>query len=482
MAEARGRAAGLMRLSGVGILALAPLAWAAGPGETTWQYDVVPSADSKKLDIEATFPAGLADPIKLEDEAPGFTANVAIKAADRWRALPREGTSWVAAGCASGCRVRYRFELGRLARADDDVNRAEANAAMIVSAPDNWLLRPSGGDGDAKLRLRVEAPAGRSFAIGWPPVPNAPGTFEARAQDMTLAPYAAFGAFDVRTAAIGDRELQVAIGSEQPPARAQRVRAWAKSSAEAIRQYAGHFPIDHALVVVLSSRGHSLNGRTIGSGGATVVLWLGADATADEMNGDWVLVHELSHLMLPSVPRRCHWMEEGLATYVEPLARLRGGTIQPASVWAQLLWGLPKGLPDPDDEGLDNTPTWGRTYWGGALFWFLADVRIRERTKNRCSIQDALRSLEAAGGNLGEQWPVSRVLKAADRGVGGSELEDLYAEMAPRPAPVHLDDLMARLGVSAGKDGPAFDDAAPLAWIRKGITSIEPSACKPDGG
>ena len=41
------------------------------------------------------------------------------------------------------------------------------------------------------------------------------------------------------------------------------------------------------------------------------------------------------------------------------------------------------GLPEPGDEGLDYTHTWGRTYWGGATFCLLADVRIRRETHNR---------------------------------------------------------------------------------------------------
>ena len=39
--------------------------------------------------------------------------------------------------------------------------------------------------------------------------------------------------------------------------------------------------------------------------------------------------------------------------------------------------------------GLDNTHTWGRTYWGGAMFCLLADVEIRRRTHNRRGLQDA---------------------------------------------------------------------------------------------
>ena len=58
---------------------------------------------------------------------------------------------------------------------------------------------------------------------------------------------------------------------------------------------------------------------------------------------------------------------------------------------------MPKGLPAAGDRGLDYTPTWGRTYWGGALFCLLADIDIRKRTSNRFGLQDALRAIVAAG-------------------------------------------------------------------------------------
>ena len=41
-------------------------------------------------------------------------------------------------------------------------------------------------------------------------------------------------------------------------------------------------------------------------------------------------------------------------------------------VWAKFYDGLPKASRDmAGDRGLDRTPTWGRIYWGGAMFWFM---------------------------------------------------------------------------------------------------------------
>jgi hypothetical protein len=69
-------------------------------------------------------------------------------------------------------------------------------------------------------------------------------------------------------------------------------------------------------------------------------------------------------------------------------------------MWADLVRDMPKGLPEPGDQGLDNTHTWGRTYWGGALFCFLADIEIRKQTKNEKGLQDALRGILNAGGDI----------------------------------------------------------------------------------
>ena len=86
-------------------------------------------------------------------------------------------------------------------------------------------------------------------------------------------------------------------------------------------------------------------------------------------------------------------MEEGLATYIEPVARVQAGELPAKQIWSDMLDGMRKGEPEPGDQGLDRTHTWGRTYWGGALFCFLADVQIRQQTHNKLGLQDALRGI-----------------------------------------------------------------------------------------
>ncbi len=136
-------------------------------------------------------------------------------------------------------------------------------------------------------------------------------------------------------------------------------------------------------------------------------------------------------------------------------------------MWHELFRDLPQGMPRDGDDGLDRTRSWGATYWGGALFWFLADVEIRERTHNRRSADDALRAIQAAGGNASRHWTVERVLEVGDRATGTSVLATLYRRIALRRFDVDLRALAGRLGVAADR----FDDRAPLAAIRRAITA-----------
>ena len=52
-----------------------------------------------------------------------------------------------------------------------------------------------------------------------------------------------------------------------------------------------------------------------------------------------------------------------------------------AEIWQAMMRDMPKGLPQAGDQGLDNTGTWGRKYWGGAMFCLLADIEIRKATE-----------------------------------------------------------------------------------------------------
>jgi predicted metalloprotease with PDZ domain len=164
-------------------------------------------------------------------------------------------------------------------------------------------------------------------------------------------------------------------------------------------------------------------------------------------------------------------MMEGLSDYLEPVARARARQWSAQDVWREFAEGLPQGLPEAGDRGLDNTRTRERIYWGGNLYWLLADVQIRVRTDNRRSVDDAIRAILAAGGDGGTDWTLERVLMAGDKATGTTVLTDLHDELGPKPGNVDLDTLWKRLGVKYQDGVVSFDDTAPWAKIRASITN-----------
>jgi hypothetical protein len=230
-------------------------------------------------------------------------------------------------------------------------------------------------------------------------------------------------------------------------------------------------PVPHLLVLVRPVPGRRVGfGTTMGNAGAAIAIDVGQESSRADLEDDWILVHEMVHTALPDVEGSHHWLEEGLATYVEPLARVRVGLTAPDQVWRDWVRGMPNGLPEPGDLGLDQTPTWGRTYWGGALFCLLADVEIRARTNGAKSLDDALRAILAAGGNISVGWSIDRVVEIGDRAIGVPVLRELYDRMGNAPAPIDLDAMWKRLGVVARDGHISFDDGAPLAPVRKAMT------------
>jgi hypothetical protein len=452
-----------------------PTAVARAPGALVGDYAVAWEPSSGSVKVEARFTASAGTTFGVDRGAERYV-NDAEVSADRdgapWSPVARDGPAFEARACAAGpCRLRYRVALRKAAKRLDDVDVASDEGEVVEAPPSTWLLAPMRIPRDLRLRFRVTCPEGGAFVTGVFRSPDAPGAWDISLDDLWTSPYTAFGPLRVRTLAVKGGAVDVAIGPGKLAVGDEDLARWVEASASAVTAYYGRFPMPNALVLLLVSRGRWVgSGRTLSGGGGTVLVRIGESASAQAFREDWVLVHEMIHLTFPSVPRAQDWAEEGIATYAEPFARVRAGMLSEEEAWAGLAGGLPNGLPADGDRGLDLTPTWGRVYWGGALFWFLADVEIRKRTQNRFGLEHALRGINEAGGNNASRWSLADVLAAGDRATGVPVLRELHAAMGSSPHPVDLGALLRSLGVELSNGRVRFDEKAPLAEIRRAIT------------
>ena len=282
--------------------------------------------------------------------------------------------------------------------------------------------------------------------------------------------------FPATTLQIGGANLHIEFAGVESDLLRACIVAEIGRAAQTVAAYYGRFPVSSAriLVVVVAGEHGVLHGTTWGREDgypALTRLVVGQDTTPQELKTNWVMTHELVHTALPSLPDAQHWLEEGIATYVEPIARSQAGQLDREKVWAGMLEGMQHGEPEEFDRGLDHTHTWGRTYWGGALFCLAADVAIRKQTNNRYGLQDALRAIVAAGGAIDKDWPLTRILMIGDKATGTVVLQDLYKKWGDTPVRIDLPQLWGMLGIHEENGRAVFDDTAPLSQIRLAITA-----------
>jgi hypothetical protein len=245
---------------------------------------------------------------------------------------------------------------------------------------------------------------------------------------------------------------------------------WVAYSADTVARYYGRFPVNKVHIKVQVTGGHAVRfGQAFGGESPFVRVVVGEHVTAEALRRDWIMVHEMVHLAMADVPEANRWWLEGLSTYVESIARAQRGHLSEDFVWNGFYHRMPQGLPQSGDRGLDKTPTWGRTYWGGAMFCLLADIEIRKLTNNRKSLRDALRGVLEDGYSMQASATPMRIFESADRATGVKVLVPLYQRMKGDPAPVDLERLWRELGVGFENDAIVYDDTAPLAHIRKAL-------------
>ncbi len=444
---------------------------AGSSSRPAWRYEVTLQA-GRELAIDASFDATDDDVFAVDESAARFVQQVQVAQGAGLVAAAPQGAGW-RVPCRVGCRVRYRFALGAAADALNDIDAAIASGDAFMAPPSTWLLSPLSAPPGAWLEFHVDPGAGAHFASGFQrSAGGRPDGYVAPAAELDESSFAAFGGLHVADIAAGDTTIRLAVAPKGLALSPEQVESWVSAAAGAVASYyQGHLPARHALVVIMKGSGTSTRGETLGGGGPAVLVRASDLVNPATTRDDWVVTHELLHVNFPDLGRAHAWLSEGLATYVEPVARARVGLVDDQKFWRDLALGLPQGLPEAGDEGLEKTHTWGRTYWGGALYCLVADVTIRERTGNTRSLDDVIRGIGKTGDTDDVHWNIEQFLDAGPKATGTPVLRELYAELAEKPGTVNLSELYARLGVRLQNGSLSFDDSAPLAKIRRSITA-----------
>ncbi len=459
------------------LLAAAPAAaQAPGPPPGGCHYEIaLADAEARRLDVALRCagdgPFSLATFGRLADAhiidvaaAPGST----LATGETWRLVGRDGEA----------RARYGIDVDALAAASGSATTGRRLGGSVVASVRSFLLLPEAGRATIPVTLRFRAPPGAAVLTALAREGDLHRLYTA---DLPWIGFMAMG----RIAAL---QVPVPAPPGAPPDRSavldiavldgahglapDALRHWVGESAGRVAAYFGGFPTRRGLLIFrpVAGRQGLLRGVVTGGAGASMLMLFGADTEASQLFGQWMLMHELVHFGGPLVEDHA-WLMEGMAVYVETGLRVRAGWFPADLAWRGMLRNFRHGVLAIERDGLARARGTGPVYWGGTLFMLLAEIDILERSKGARSLADCLRAVLAAGGDTTQRWTLDRFVAVCDAATGTGTFARLVAAHVHRGTRTDLPALWRRLGVALVESGEGirFDDAAPLAWVRKRI-------------
>jgi hypothetical protein len=422
------------------LLALASHAHADDP---TCDYDVtVLDSHAAKLDISVAC-----------DPALGVSKFTALGNRDHWWTDPD--------GYKDG-KGRFTYELGAFAKAEDDMGSAMPFGDAVLVTP-GFLLPLPETERAVMLRFRLHVPAGARVVTALRP--DKDGYYQVPLLRLDEAGPLILGTVDAK-AIPGDPALTLAVPSGAMQIPNEQLAAWVSAVAESNRRFWARSPTDGGLVLLIPSpRGGVPFGRVLSLGGAVVTVLVGTQATPQDLYDDWVLVHEFIHLGSPLMRDTGAWLNEGIATFYEPVLRARAGWKSEDEVWREWISSMPRGMPAITGIGLENAGR-GGIYWGGALFVLMAEIESLQASGGKIGFSDCLRSVLAEGADVTAKWPTMKLLDRCDALLGKTVIAALAKQHIEKGSAMDLDRLWQRLGVSMDGDRVRYDDSAELAWLR----------------
>ena len=192
---------------------------------------------------------------------------------------------------------------------------------------------------------------------------------------------------------------------------------------------------------------------------------------------DWSVVHEMSHLFLPYMEWGDAWLVEGLPTYYQNVAMARGGLIPAEEAWRRMYRGFDDAKAVGSEytvyeasERIGRRGLYHRVYWGGAAYMLGVDLRLREASGNRFTLDDALLELHRCCLGTDDRRAATDVLARLDQAAGSEVFSTMFEQQIKSRAFPEYERFFDSLGIDILGGHPIFGDA-PLAPYRDAIMS-----------
>lgn len=283
------------------------------------------------------------------------------------------------------------------------------NAWMVNNRA--WLWLPSSGH-EVELHFSFNTPQPhQEISVPWTPlqqgylVGNTPNWWTSRM---------AFGDIYRQNLQIGQQTLRLAILGIESEQQLEQLTQWVAHTAGTVADITGQYPVDNgqALILPMPSRSGPVPWGELQRGGLpSVHLFVNPNHKMQDFYQDWTASHEFSHTLLPKTEYADRWISEGMATYYQYIIMARSGVLTPDVAWDKMRQGLIKGRKASNNHSLRDAKGTKHAYWGGAAFFMLADLALREKNKR---LDDVLAALHDCCVPSAKQWQTTDFMKKLD--------------------------------------------------------------------
>ena len=208
----------------------------------------------------------------------------------------------------------------------------------------------------------------------------------------------------------------------------------------------------------------------------TVSLTIDPEFGFQEISQDWTAYHELSHLFIPYRGHGDLWFSEGLATYYQNVIQARSGLLSEAGLWGKLASGFARGrqqnpwshLPLAEiSDHMGRYRSFMRVHWSGVHYWLTADIKLRQQSQNKTSLDALLKQLKDCCEH--KSMSAASIALKLDQLAGTTIFKPLFDEYRVSHAIPDYHPTLTSLGVKHRKYDVVLTADTPNAAIRKSI-------------
>ncbi|MDJ0973241.1 MAG: hypothetical protein QNJ98_02115, partial [Planctomycetota bacterium] len=382
-------------------------------------------------------------------------------------------------------RVAYTVDLERLAQVTRDERQTKRVGRDLLTRPGLLLLHPARWPDDARVEATFELPPGMTLASAWhvdATRTTAAGRTVYRIPSHAVALHArmAVGRFSPGRVGVPGGEVVYYVLDAPHRATREGIEAWLVRAMDALDELYTPLPVTRTHVLIephLPGRGRPVVfGRATRSGGPLVHVMLSGTTTDAEMPGEWITIHELIHLGMPSTVLADRWLGEGFVSYYQEVLRARAGILTPREAWQNLHDWMERGRASGGQASLAEESrrmtmryAYHRVYWGGAALALKIDVAIRQATRGRRSLDDAMRFFATEYVTPGRPTSGLVLMRLADRHLGVDVCERLARAALGEKRFPDLRRTHADLGIEVRDGRVVLRQDAPFAALRDAI-------------